>query len=136
MTFSPVQRIAAELKESTKKLCGQLQKKPAVEGNQLQVRNHKKELIFTVNKAIEEMEGEQLSFQNFANKIADQIQESHRYEKQKEQERELSQQITETTALYKKMQNDYSREQDENMKEMTELKRLKNEAQIEKDLNI
>ena len=34
------------------------------------------------------------------------------------------------------MQNEFTREQDENTKEMTELKRQKNEAQVEKDLHI
>ena len=48
----------------------------------------------------------------------------------------LTQEIQETTAAYKKLQNDFSREQDENTKEMTELKRQKNEAQVEKDLHI
>ena len=41
-----------------------------------------------------------------------------------------------TTKNYKNMQNDFTREQDENSKEMTELKRQKNEAQVEKDLHI
>ena len=36
----------------------------------------------------------------------------------------------------KDLQNSYSKEQDENQKEMTELKRQKNEAQVEKDLHI
>lgn len=34
------------------------------------------------------------------------------------------------------MQNEFTREQDENAKEMKELKRQKNEAQVEKDLHI
>lgn len=34
------------------------------------------------------------------------------------------------------MQNEFTREQDENSKEMKELKRQKNEAQVEKDLHI
>ena len=36
----------------------------------------------------------------------------------------------------KDLQNAYSKELDENQKEMTELKRQKNEAQVEKDLHI
>ncbi len=48
----------------------------------------------------------------------------------------LTQDIQETTARYKKLQNDFSREQDENDKEMKELKRQKNEAQVEKELHI
>ena len=81
------------------------------------------------------MEGE-LTFSNFGRIISEQIAESHRYERLKEDERELTQDIQETTAKYKKLQNDFSREQDENTKEMSELKRQKNEAQVEKDLHI
>ena len=48
----------------------------------------------------------------------------------------MTNEIQETTAQYKKLQNDFTHEQDENTKEMTELKRQKNEAQVEKDLHI
>lgn len=54
----------------------------------------------------------------------------------KEQEKQLTTDIDDTTKKYKTMQNDFTREQDENTKEMTELKRQKNEAQVEKDLHI
>jgi hypothetical protein len=84
---------------------------------------------------MEEMENE-LSFASFTRTIDAQIADSHRYERLKEEERDLTQQIQETTARYKKLQNDYSREQDENTKEMKELKRQKNEAQVEKELHI
>ena len=84
---------------------------------------------------MEEMENE-LSFASFTRTIDAQIADSHRYERLKEEERDLTQQIQETTARYKKLQNDYSLEQDENTKEMKELKRQKNEAQVEKELHI
>ena len=112
-----------------------MQKKPAVEGNQLQVRKHKAELVKTTKESIEEMEGD-LTIFNFTRIIKEQMNESDRYEQLKDQERVLTQEIQETTAAYKKLQNDFSREQDENTKEMTELKRQKNEAQVEKDLHI
>jgi hypothetical protein len=77
-----------------------------------------------------------LTFNAFMRHIEEQIADSHKYEKLKEDERELTQQIQETTAKYKKLQNDFSREQEENNKEMSELKRQKNETQVEKDLHI
>lgn len=112
-----------------------MQKKPAVESNQNQVRNHKRALITTVGSVGEEMEVE-LTFSNFTKNIEAQIAESHRYEMLKKQEKTLTTDIDETTKNYKKMQNEFTREQDENTKEMTELKRQKNEAQVEKDLHI
>ena len=62
--------------------------------------------------------------------------EQDRYEQLKEEEREKTNEIAKTTKKYKDLQNAFSKEQDENTKEMTELKRQKNEAQVEKDLHI
>ena len=39
------QNVAKDLKESTRKLCRQLQDNPDVEGNYRQIKNHKKELV-------------------------------------------------------------------------------------------
>ena len=69
-----------------------------------------------------------LSFSAFTKSIQDQIAETQRYDHLRDQEKSLTADIQETTANYKKLQNDFSREQDENTKEMTELKRQKNEA--------
>ena len=91
------------------------------------MRKHKAELVKTTKESIEEME-QDLTIFNFTRIIKDQMNESDRYEQLKDQERVLTQEIQETTAAYKKLQNDFSREQDENTKEMTELKRQKNEA--------
>ena len=77
-----------------------------------------------------------LSFSAFTKSIQDQIAETQRYDHLRDQEKSLTADIQETTANYKKLQNDFSREQDENTKEMQELKRQKNEAQVEKDLHI
>lgn len=125
--------MAKELKDSTKKLCRQLQKKPAVEGNQQQVRRHKAELIRVSGQVIDEME-QQLTFSAFARHIQEQIDESHQYERLKEQERDLTQQINETTQKFKKLTNEFTREQEENNKEMRDLKIQVNETQVEKDL--
>ena len=77
-----------------------------------------------------------LSFSQFSRLIQEQIDDQDRYRQLKEKEKELTLDIQDTTAKYKKEQNNFSREQDENTKEMTELKRQKNEAQVEKDLHI
>lgn len=78
----------------------------------------------------------ELSYGKFNLEINDKIMESHKYDELKAQERDLSAQILKTTNEQKKLQNDFSREQDENTKEITSLKRDKNEAQVEKDLHI
>ena len=90
------------MKDSTKMLCRQLQKKPAVEGNQQQVRLHKRELVKKGRDVIEEMEKD-LTFAAFVQEIDAQIAESDRYDKLKEQERQLTNDIQETTAQYKRL---------------------------------
>ena len=59
------QRVAKELKESTRKLCRQLQKKPDVEGNQREVKRHKKALEDTIGSLKEELMGA-LSYNNYS----------------------------------------------------------------------
>jgi len=51
-------------------LCSQLQKKPAVEGNQKQVLKHKKDLLTAAQEGIEEMMAN-LSFGAFNKSIQD-----------------------------------------------------------------
>ena len=127
--------MAKDLKTSTKKLCRQLEKKPDVQGNQRQVRKHKTDLVKKIEEVIWEMEHD-LTFNNFNRNINEQIEDQQKYDKQKQEERQLTQDIQVTSAKYKKMQNDFAKEQEENNKEMAELKRQKNETQVEKDLHI
>jgi len=56
-----------------------LQKKPAVEQNQNQVRKHKRELQTTVGSVGEEMETD-LTFSKFTKDIETWVAESHRYD--------------------------------------------------------
>lgn len=91
-TKQEIVRIAAELKDSTRKLCRQLEKKPAVEQNQNQVRKHKHELIRTTAMVFDEMEND-LTFSQFSRLIQEQIDEQDKYRQLKEKEKELTLQI-------------------------------------------
>ena len=73
-----------------------------MEGNQQQVRKHKTDLVKTTGEVLEEMQRE-LSFSNFTRTIEEQIENSHKYERLKEEERQLTQDIQETSAKYKKL---------------------------------
>ena len=77
-----------------------------------------------------------MTFVAFNRHIEEQIEESRKYEKLKDEERQLTIDIADTSAKYKRLQNEFAREQEENNKEMSELKRQKNETQVEKDLHI
>ena len=57
------------MKESTRKLCRQLQENPDVEGNQKQIKGHKKDLVEWVAKLDDELYRE-LKFESFAAAIA------------------------------------------------------------------
>ena len=87
LIFFLFQEVAKKLKDSTKKLCRQLQKKPDVEGNQTQVHKHKLKLIDTIEKVIREMNGDSLSFSDFRRMIEDETAESDKYEQQKDREK-------------------------------------------------
>lgn len=128
------QTVAKDLKESTRKLCRQLQKKPDVEGNQQQVAKHKKDLIYTTEKVQNEMEKD-LTFANFTRMIKEEMAEADRYEQLKDKERKLNAEILEVSVTYKKLRNEFAKENDENQQEIIDLKQRVNETLVEKELH-
>jgi len=62
------------LKESTKKLCRQLQKKPDVEGNSNQVKGHNKSLVKIIGDVAEEMITD-VTFSTYRSKIDKELEE-------------------------------------------------------------
>lgn len=134
-TKEGIMRVAKELKESTRKLCRQLQKKPDVEGNQREVKRHKKSLEETVNLLKEDL-ARDLSFNSFSNTINKEIDESNQFEELKRQEKELTARIKKVTDDYKKAQTEYVRETDDNNTEIADLKKKVNEADVEAKLHI
>jgi hypothetical protein len=82
-------RVAKELKDSTIKLCRQLQKKPDVEGNQREVKRHK----VALNEALQNLKSELMEHQQFNtsnNTINKEIEESNMYAVLAAQEKELT----------------------------------------------
>lgn len=69
--------ISHNLKQSTAKLCHQLTENPDVEGNQKEIKKHKKELVDINDKLKEELW--ELKFENFAADIDRQLKEQSRY---------------------------------------------------------
>ena len=96
-----LQRVAKELKESTRKLCRQLQKKPDVEGNQREVKRHKKALEDTIGSLKEELMGS-LSYNNYTSLVNKEIDESNQFEELKRQEKDLTNKIKKVTEEYRK----------------------------------
>lgn len=128
--------VAKRLKESTKKLCRQLQKKPDVEGNQTQVQRHKSKLIDTIERVIREINGDSLAYNEFRRMIEDETAESDKYEQQKEREKQLTMDIQKLTADNKKAVAEWTKEQEEDNLEINQLKKNVNETQVEKELHL
>lgn len=134
-TKEGIMRVAKELKESTRKLCRQLQKKPDVEGNQKEVKRHKKSLEETLIQLKEDL-SKDLHFNNFTNLINKEIDESNQFEELKKQEKELTSKIKFVTETYRKAQNEYVRETDENNQEITDQKKTLNQTDVEAKLHV
>ena len=60
--------MAAELKQSTVKLCRQLHENPDVAGNEKMVQRHKEKLIELINELNDEMEND-LQYEAFSKNI-------------------------------------------------------------------
>ena len=116
-------------------LCRQLQKKPDVEGNQREVKRHKKDLVETICTLKEDL-AKDLHFQNFQNTINKEIEESNQFDELKKQEKDLTAKIKKVTDDYRKAQNEYVLETDDNYAEIAELKRKVNETDVEAKLHI
>jgi len=63
--------VAKDLKKSTHRLCKQLQDNPDVEGNQKEIKKHKKELCDWNDRLKDELS--ELKFDSFASNIAKEL---------------------------------------------------------------
>ena len=77
-----------------------------------------------------------LHFQNFQNTINKEIEESNQFDELKKQEKDLTAKIKKVTDDYRKAQNEYVLETDDNNAEIAELKRKVNETDVEAKLHI
>ena len=123
------------MKESTRKLCRQLQKKPDVEGNQKEVKLHKKSLEELIQSLKEDL-GRENSSNNYASTVNKEIEKSSKFDVLRIQEKDLTNKIRKVTDDYKKAQTEYVRETDDNNVEIADLKKKVNEADVESKLHI
>lgn len=80
--------VAKDLKESTRKLCRQLQDNPDVKGNQREIRKHKNDLIEWNSRLMEELQ--ELKYDTFANDIAKELLKQREFEHLREEEKQLN----------------------------------------------
>ena len=112
-----------------------MQKKPDVEGNQKEVKRHKKSLEEVIESLKDELMKENF-YNTYTNTINREIEESNKYEELKKQEKHLTSQIKKVTEEKRKAENEYVRETDENNQEIADLKKKVNEADVEAKLHI
>lgn len=76
-----------------------------------------------------------LTFANFTRMIKEEMAEADRYEQLKDKERKLNAEILEVSVTYKKLRNEFAKENDENQQEIIDLKQRVNETLVEKELH-
>jgi hypothetical protein len=65
------------LKDQTRKLCQQLQDKPDMDGNQREIKNHKKVLVDWIGDL--KLDLRNLTYHQFAKKISDELSKMNKF---------------------------------------------------------
>lgn len=133
-TMNQITTVAKDLKESTRKLCRQLQDNPDVEGNQREIKKHKKELIDWNERLKEELVD--LKFESFANNIAKELSNQSEFDRLRAEEKDLNLKIKLITDNEKKARDETAKQQHEDNLEISEKKKLVNETEVEAKLHI
>lgn len=127
--------MAKDLKESTRKLCRQLQDNPDVEGNQREIKKHKNDLCVWNEKLKKEL-NEELKFETFANNIARELQSQQEYDRLRQEEKELNHRIKKVTEDERKAKDENAKQQQEDNTEIQEKKKQVNETEVDSKLHI
>jgi hypothetical protein len=122
------------LKQSTAKLCHQLTENPDVEGNQKEIKKHKKELVDIACKVEEELQ--ELKFESFASDIDRQLKEQSRYQELQAKEKLLNLKIKEITELEKQKRDENTKTANEQAMEIAEKKKIVNETEVDSKLHL
>lgn len=126
--------MARELKDQTRKLCHQLQDKPDMDGNQREIKNHKKVLVDWIGDLKVDLRN--LSYQQFSNKISKELANMNKFQQLREQEKEYNQKIKKVIEDQQKSHDEYTKDTDEFKQQIAELKQRVNETEVEAKLHI
>lgn len=126
--------VAKDLKKSTHRLCKQLQDNPDVEGNQKEIKKHKKELIDWNERLKEELS--ELKFDTFAANIAKELQNQHEFERLRTEEKDLNLKIKKITLEDQKAKEEAQKQTHEDNLEIAEKKKAVNETEVDSKLHI
>ena len=126
--------MAKELKDSTRTLCRQLQDNPDVEGNKKKIESDKNDLIYRLELLNDELRD--LSFGQFRQDIKDAFSEQGKFDRFRNEEKDLNLEIKKLNEDFKKAQDEYAKEANENNQEILSLKKAVNETKTDKDLQV
>lgn len=122
------------MKDSTRTLCRQLQDNPDVEGNKKKIENDKNDLIYRLELLNDELRD--LSYGQFRQDIKDALSEQGKFDRFRNEEKELNLEIKRLNEDFKRAQDEYAKEANENNQEILTLKKQVNETKTDKDLQV
>lgn len=105
-----------------------------MEGNQREIRKHKKDLIDWSESLQEELQ--QLKFEQFSSEIAKELLKQKEYEHLRAEEKELNIKIKQVTEAERKAKDEAAKLQAEDNNEILEKKKTVNETEVEAKLHI
>jgi len=98
--FGFLQRVAKDLKESTRTLCRQLQDNPDVDGNQKKIKTDKYDLIEKLEQLNAELR--ELSFSQYRTDIKNGLEAQGEFDRLRVEEKDLNQEIKRLNEEFKK----------------------------------
>ncbi len=121
--------MAGELKEQTRKLCSQLQDKPDMDGNQKEIKQHKRLLCDWITDLKTDLRN--LTYQQFANRIKTALESMNRFAELRDREREYNMKIKQISEDQQQAIDDYTRDTDEYKQQIAEKKQTLAETEVE-----
>jgi hypothetical protein len=126
--------VQKDLKESTRKLCRQLQDNPDVEGNQKEIRKYKQDLVAWNERLKDELQ--ELKYETFANDIAKELLKQQEFDRLRAEEKDLNLRIKKVTDDERKAKEEAAKQQHEDNLDISEKKKTVNETEVEAKLHI
>jgi hypothetical protein len=121
--------VAGELKDQTRKLCQQLQDKPDMDGNQREIKNHKKVLVDWIGDL--KLDLRNLGYQSFSNKISKELANMNKFQQLREKERECNIKIKQVTEDQQLAIDNYTKDTDEFKQQIAEKKQALSVTEVE-----
>ena len=105
-----------------------------MEGNKKKIENDKNDLIYRLELLNDELRD--LSYGQFRSDIKDALSEQGKFDRFRNEEKELNLEIKRLNDDFKKAQDEYAKEANENNQEILNLKKQVNETKTDKDLQV